>query len=52
MKKTAVNKWMKGFYEGRESTTDEVNSGRPATSRKEEIIGQTVRENVGLFSGA
>jgi hypothetical protein len=35
MKKTAVNKWVKRFSEGRESTTNEERSGRQATSRKE-----------------
>jgi len=33
MKKTAVYKWVKRFYEGRESVTDEERSGRPTTSR-------------------
>jgi len=48
MKKTAVYKCMKHFSEGRESVTDEGRSGRPATSRTEEIIAkvhQIVREN-------
>ena len=38
MKKTAVNKWVVRFSEGRESVTDEERSGRPATSRTEENI--------------
>jgi transposase len=50
--KTVVNKWVKRFCEGRESTTNEERSGRPGTSRKEEIIIQTLRENVGILSGA
>ena len=48
MKKTAVCKWVKSFYEGRESVTDEERSGRPATRRTEEKtakIRQIVREN-------
>ena len=48
MKETAVYKWMKRFSEGRESVTDEERSGRPATSRTEEIVAkvrQIVREN-------
>jgi hypothetical protein len=49
--KTVVNKWVKRFCEGRESTTNEERSGRLATSRKKEIIIQIVRENVGLLSG-
>jgi transposase len=32
MKKTAVYMWVARFSEGRESVTDEVRSGRPATS--------------------
>jgi hypothetical protein len=47
-KKTAVNKCVTRFSEGRESATDEESSGRPATSRTEENIakvGQIVREN-------
>ena len=38
MKKTALNKWVKLFSEGRESVIDEERSGRPATSRTEENI--------------
>ena len=48
MKKTAVNKWVKRFSEGRESVTDEERSGRPATIRTEENIAnvrQIGREN-------
>ena len=48
MKKTAVYKWVKRFYEGRESVNDEERSGRPATSRTEENIAkvhQIVGEN-------
>jgi len=48
MKKTAADKWVKHFSEGRESVTDEERSGRPATSRTEENIAkvhQTVHEN-------
>ena len=48
MKKTAVQKWVKGFSEGRESVTDEEISGRPATSRTDENIEkirQIGREN-------
>jgi len=47
VKKTAVYRWVKGFSEGRESVTDEERSGRPATSRTENIakIRQIVREN-------
>jgi len=48
MKKTAVNKWVKRFSEGRESVTEEERSGRPATNRTEENIAkvrQIVREN-------
>jgi len=48
MKKTAVYRWVKRFSEGRESVTDEMRSGRPATSRTEENIAkirQIVREN-------
>ena len=36
MKKTAVYKWVKRFYEGREGVTDEERSGQPATSTTEE----------------
>jgi len=48
MKKTAVYKWAKRFFEGRKSVTDEERSGRPATSRNEESIAkicQIMREN-------
>jgi len=48
MKKTAVYKWVKRFYEERESVTDEERSGQPATSRTEENtakIRQIVCEN-------
>jgi len=51
MKKAAVYKWLKRFYEGRESVTDEERSGQPATSRTEENIAkirQIVRENCWL----
>ena len=51
MKKTAVYKLVKRFYEGRESVIDEERSGRPATSRTEENIAkvrQIVRENCQL----
>jgi len=51
MKETAVHKWVKRFYEGRESVTDEERSGLPATSRTEENIAkirQIVRENCRL----
>jgi len=54
MKKTSVYKWVKRFYEGRESVTDQERSGRPATSRTKENIAkvrQIVRENHRL-SGA
>ena len=47
-KKTAVYNWVKGFYEGRESVTDEERSGRPVRSRIEESIAkirQIVLEN-------
>jgi len=50
MKKTAVNKWLKRFSEGRESVIDEERSGRPATRRTEENIAkvrQIVRKKVG-----
>ena len=40
MKKTAVYKWVKRFFEGRESVTDEEKSGRPSTSRTEENIAK------------
>jgi len=43
MKKTAVNKWVKRFSEGRECVTDEERSGRPATSRTEENIAKFVK---------
>ena len=43
MKKTAVNKWVKRFSEGRESATDEESLGRPATSRTEENIAKFVK---------
>ena len=55
MKKTAIYKWVKRFYEGRESVTDEERSGRPATSRTEENIAkvrQIVRENRRLTVGS
>jgi len=48
MKKTAVYRWVKRFYKGRGSVTDEERSGRPATSRTEENIAnirQIVRDN-------
>jgi len=48
MKKTAVYKWVKRFSQKRESVTDEVRSGRPATSRTEENfakVRQTLRKN-------
>ena len=48
MKKAAVYKWVKHFYEGRGSVTDEERSGRPATSRIEKNIAkvrQILREN-------
>ena len=48
MKKAAVYKWVKHFYEGRGSVTDEERSGRPVTSRTEENTGKVrkiVREN-------
>jgi hypothetical protein len=48
MKKTAIYKWVTGFYKERENVTDEKRSGRPATSRTEEYIVkvcQIVREN-------
>jgi hypothetical protein len=41
---------LKGFYEGRDSVTNEEKSGQPATSRTEENIAkicQIVRENLG-----
>jgi hypothetical protein len=41
-------KWVTRFSDGRESVTDEENSGRPATSRTEENIAkvrQIVHEN-------
>ena len=40
MKKTAVDKWVKRYSEGRESVTDEERSGRPATSKTEENIAK------------
>jgi len=43
MKKTAVYKWVKRFSEGRESVTDEVRSGRPATSRTEVTLQKLVK---------
>ena len=49
MKKTAVNKWVKRFSEGRESVTDE-RSGRPATSRTEENIEKVVKFYVKIAS--
>ena len=48
MKKTAVDKWVKRFSDGRESITDEERSGLSETSRTEENIEkvrQTVRGN-------
>jgi len=43
MKKTAVYKWVKRFYEERGSVTDEERSRRPATSRTEENIAKVRR---------
>jgi len=48
MKKTAVYKWVKRFFKGRESVNGEERSGRSATSRTEENIKkvrQILREN-------
>ena len=48
MKKTALNKRVQYFSDGRESVTDVERSGRPATSRTEENISkicQIVHEN-------
>jgi DNA-directed RNA polymerase sigma subunit (sigma70/sigma32) len=48
LKKTAVYKWVTRFSEGRESVTDKVRLGWPATSRTEENIAkirQIAREN-------
>jgi len=48
MNKTAIYKWVKRFFEGRKSVTDEQRSGRPATSRTEENtakVRQIVHEN-------
>jgi hypothetical protein len=48
MKKTAFNKWLTHFSEGRECVTGKERSGWPATSRTEENIAkvhQIVREN-------
>ena len=47
MKKTAAYKWMKSFSGGRESVTDEENSGRPATSRTEENFAKFCVKIVG-----
>ena len=46
MKKTAVYKWVKHFSDGRESVTDEERSGRPATSRTEKNITNSVKSRV------
>ncbi|XP_023721108.1 protein GVQW3-like [Cryptotermes secundus] len=51
MKKAAVYKLVTRFSEGRESVTDKVKSGRPATSRIEENFAkfhQIVRKNCQL----
>jgi hypothetical protein len=40
IKKTAVDKLVKRFSEGRESVTDEERSGRPATNTTEENIAK------------
>jgi predicted HTH transcriptional regulator len=48
IEKTAFYTWVKLFFEGRESVTDEERSRRPATSRIEEKIAkvhQIVCEN-------
>jgi len=49
MKKTAVYKWVKRFYEGRESVTDEERSGRPATSSTEENTAKIRQISVKIF---
>jgi len=46
MKKTAVYKWVKRFYEERGSVTEEERSGRPATGRTEENIAEVRRLTV------
>jgi len=43
MKKTAVYKWVKSFFEGRESVTDKERSGWPATRRTEETLQKFVK---------
>ena len=40
MKKTVVYKWVKCFFEGRKTVTDEERTGRPATSITEENIAK------------
>jgi len=52
VKKTAVYKWVKRFYEGRESVTDKERSGRPATSRTEEQFVKLYVKIVGCLSEA
>jgi len=49
MKKTTVYKWVKCFYKGRKSVTDEEKSGRPATSRTEKNITNFVKLGVKIF---
>jgi hypothetical protein len=46
VKKIAVCRWVKCFYEGRESVADEERSGRPATSRTEGKKLQKIRQTV------
>ena len=46
MKKTAVYKWVKRFYEERGSVTEEERSRRPATGRTEENIAEVRRLTV------
>jgi hypothetical protein len=40
MNKTAVNKWIRHFSEGRENVTGEERSGWPAMSRTEENLAK------------
>jgi len=44
IKKTAVCKWVNSFSEGKENVNAEERSGRPETSRTEEIIEKNVKK--------
>ena len=50
VRKTAVYKWVKRFFEGRETVTDEERSGRPAASRTEETLQKFVKLCVEIIS--